>query len=197
MTLNKDHIAQLSERHGGLLKAADLIDSGLSYKQVRQLVASGDLEKLGRGIYRLPEHPYDEREETARRMPNGVFCLYSACYLHQLSDFVPSEQHLAVPKKSKYVLPGYPPIKLYYWEANAFELGISQFQLGESQIRVYDAEKTVCDMLRLRTKTGLDMVKEVVKNYLRRPDRDLAKLHANARQLRVERILNQYLSVLL
>ncbi len=196
MKLDKSHIAQLAGQHKGLLKAADLIESGLSFKQVRRLTASGDLEKLGRGMYRIPTHPYDERIEIARRIPNGVFCLYSACYLHQLSNFVPSEQHLAVPKKSRYVLPDYPPVKLYFWEANAFQFGISDFHLDEGNIRVYDPEKTVCDMFRLRSKTG-ELVKEVVKNYLQRPDRDIAKLHEYARQLRVGKILNQYLNILL
>ena len=196
MKLDKAHIALLAEHHKGLLRAADLIGAGLSFKQLRQLTASGDLEKLGRGMYRIPSHTYDERVEIARRIPNGVFCLYSACYLHQLSDFVPSEQHLAVPKKSRYVLPDYPPVKQYFWETNAFQLGISDLNLDGSNIRVYDPEKAVCDMFRLRAKTG-EVVKEVVKNYLQRPDRDLSKLHDYARQLRVEKVLDQYLNILL
>lgn len=197
MKLDINYIANLSERYKGLFKAADLIEAGLSFKQIRHLVVIGTLEKLDRGMYRTAEYPYDERVEIARRIPNGVFCLFSACFLHHLSDIVPSEQHLAVPKKLRYVLPDYPPVKLYFWEETAFQLGISAFDLGESKIRVFDPEKTVCDMCRLRGKTGLDVLKEVVKNYLQRPDRDLAKLHDYARQLRVEKTLNQYLSILL
>jgi len=197
MKLKKNHIALLPEQHRGLFKASDLIGAGLSFKQINRLVTSGELEKLGRGIYRAAGQPYDERIEIARRIPNGVFCLYSACFLHQLSDFVPSEQHLAVPKKSRYVLPEYPPVKLYFWETTSFQLGISEYLLDEGKIRVYDPEKTVCDMLRLRGKAGLDIVKEVVKNYINRPERDLAKLHDYARQLRVEKTLNHYLSILL
>lgn len=196
MKLNKNHIALLAEQRGGVFKAADLIETGLSFKQIRRLVTSGDLEKLGHGMYRLSTYSYDERLEIARRIPNGVFCLYSACFLHQLSDFVSSEQHLAVPKKSRYVLPTYPPVKLYYWDTVSYQLGIYDFPLDGGSIRVYDTEKTVCDMLRLRTKTG-EMVKEVLKNYLQRPNRDLAKLHDYARQLRVEKTLNPYLNILL
>jgi predicted transcriptional regulator of viral defense system len=197
MKLDKAYIAQLAAQHGGLFKAADLTAVGLSFKQIRQLVASGDLEKLGQGIYHAVVHPYDERTEISRRIPNGVFCLYSACFLHQLSDFVPSEQHLAVPKKSRYVLPLYPPIKLYYWETSPFQLGIINFPLEEGTIRVYDPEKTVCDLLRLREKAGLDIAKEVLKNYLQGSSRDLAKLHDYARQLRVEKVLSNYLDILL
>lgn len=197
MKLDQIPLALLAERYKGLAKAADLTESGLSYKQIRLLVAAGVLEKIGRGMYRFPDHSYDERLEIARRIPIAVFCLYSACYLHELSDFVPSEQHIAVPKKSRFVLPDYPPVKLYYWEATAFETGITSLLLDEMPIRVYDPEKTVCDMFRLRSKTGMDMVKEVLTNYLNRPDRNLAQLHEYARQLRIEKQLTPILSLLI
>jgi len=197
MKLQNIHIAELAEQHKGILKAADLTDAGLDFKQIRQLTLSGALEKIGRGMYRVPQHPYDERIETARRIPNGVFCLFSAASLQGLSDFVASEQHVAVPKKSRYVLPDYPPIKLYFWEKIAFQLGVATFDLDGSTIKVYDPEKTVCDICRLRGKIGLDMLKEVLNNYLQRPDRDLAKLHEYARQLRVEKTLSPYLTMLL
>lgn len=196
MKIEKTHLHRLAEQHGSLLKAADLTASGLSFKQIRRLVACGDLEKLGKGIYRLPGQPYDERLEITHRIPAGVFCLYSACFLHELSDFVPSEQHLAVPKKSRYVLPGYPPVKLYYWEEMPYQLGIMDYPLEGGSIRVYDPEKTVCDLFRLRAKTG-EVAKEALKNYLLRPERNLAKLHEYARRLRVEKALAHYLNVLL
>lgn len=197
MKLQNTHIATLAERHEGILRAMDLTETGLSYKQIRRLLASGVLEKIGRGMYRFTQHPYDERLEIARRIPNGVFCLFSACFLHGLSDFVPSEQHLAIPKKARYVLPDYPPVKLYYWEEKAFTLGLTTFDLGNSAVRIYDPEKTVCDICRMRGKIGLDILKEVLKNYLQRTDRNLAKLHDYARQLRVEKVLNQYLTMML
>lgn len=197
MKLQKNQIALISERHGALFKAADLIEAGLSFSQIRRLVASGELEKISRGMYRVPSQGYDERIEITRRIPVGVFCMYSASFLHGLSNFVPSEQHVAIPKKSRYVLPNYPPVQLYFWASTSFELGISNFQLEEGTIRVYDPEKTVCDLLRLRGKAGTEMVNEVVKNYLQRPNRELVKLHHYARELRVERTLKQYLNILL
>lgn len=197
MKIHYSHIAQIAETNGPLLKASDLTQAGFSFKQIRRLVEKGILEKLDRGIYRFSAQPYDERLEIAKRIPSGVFCMYSACHLHGLSDFVPSEQHLAIPKKSRYVLPEYPPVKLYYWEQAAHDLGVMDFQLPEGILRVYDPEKTVCDMFRLRSKAGLDIVKEVLKSYLQRPDRDLAKLHSYARQLRVEKVLNEFLMILI
>lgn len=193
MKMNND---KLAKQYGSILKASDLIDSGLSFKQIRLLVETGELIKLDRGLYNLPGQPYDERLELAIRIPAGVFCLYSACFLHELSDFVPSEQHLAVPKKSRYVLPEYPPVKLYYWEAMPHQQGIMDYPVDGGSIRVYDPEKTVCDLFRLHSKTG-DLAVEALRNYLLRPDRNLAKLHEYARKLRIENTITPYLRALL
>lgn len=197
MRLNLANLDQLARQHNGLFRAGDLTTAGYSFRAIHELVNAGILEKVDRGVYRHAEHPYDERLLLAERIPKGVYCLYSACFLHQLSDFVASEQHLAVPKKSRYVLPEFPPVQLYYWETAAYEIGIMEFFLDHASIRTYDREKTVCDMFRLRSKIGMDIVKEVLKNYLQQPGRDLVKLHDYARKLRVEKPLNQFLSILL
>lgn len=62
---------------------------------------------------------------------------------------------------------------------------------------MYDLEKTVCDVMRLRNKIGLDIAKEVMRNYLTRKDRDLVKLLQYARILRVESTAKTYLQILL
>ena len=87
-----------------------------------------------------------------------------ACFLHHLSDFVPSEQHLAVPKKSR---AGLPACQTVFPGNDCFSIRVSDFHLEEGNIRVFDPEKTVCDLFRLRTKTG-----EVVKNAVFQKGRD-------------------------
>lgn len=192
----KQAVQDIQQRKGAL-KAADLLEVGLGFRQIKRLVETNFLEKTGRGMYRISDQPYDERAEIARRIPNGVFCLFSACHFHDLTDFISSEQHLAVPKRARFVLPAYPPVKLYYWETGAYQIGMVEYDLDGVKIKIYDPEKTVCDICRLRNKVGLDILKEVIKKYLERPDRNLAQLHQYARQLRVEKTLNQYLQILL
>ena len=97
----------------------------------------------------------------------------------------------------KLVLPDYPPIKLYYWDSKAFKLGIIETVIQETPVKMYNIEKTVCDIVRLRNKIGIDIAKEVLKNYLKSPNRNIAKLNEYARQLHISTILNNFLNILL
>jgi predicted transcriptional regulator of viral defense system len=183
------------EKYGAVVRVSDLLDSGLSFRQIRRLVESGHLIKIDKGIYRVPDKEYDERVALALRIPTGVFCLYSASFIHQLSDFVPPEQHMAVPKKSRYVLPDFAPVKFYFWEETPYKIGVMEQPLEGGTIRVYDPEKTVCDFFRLSSKTG-ELAVEVLKSYLDRPDRNINKLFNYAKKLRVQNSLIPYLQVL-
>ena len=134
--------------------------------------------------------------EVSYIVKRGVFCLFSAAAYHDLSTFVPAEYHVAVPKKYKVVLPEYPPIKLYYWEEAAYETGIIEAEVEGEMVEIYDAEKTVCDMVRYQKKVGMDILKEVLNTYLQRKPRNIHKLLEYASALNIGEEVNKLVTLL-
>ena len=63
--------------------------------------------------------------------------------------------------------------------------------------RIYDKEKTVCDVIYHRNKMGFEPAMEVLKRYVQQPDRDINRLIAYAKRLQVEATIKQYLEALL
>ena len=63
-------------------------------------------------------------------------------------------------------------------------------------MKIYDKEKSVCDAIRFRNKVGLDVMKEVLKNYLALRDRNLNDLMSFAKQIRISTIARKYLEIL-
>lgn len=65
----------------GLLRASDLDAIGAPRIVLTRLTAAGRLEKVGRGLYRLPDAPVSEFESlgtVATKVPQAVFCLFTA-----------------------------------------------------------------------------------------------------------------------
>ena len=62
---------------------------------------------------------------------------------------------------------------------------------------VYDLERTICDLLRSRNNMEMQTFQGALKMYARRKDKDLRTLMRYAGMFRVEKILRQYLEVLL
>ena len=64
-------------------------------------------------------------------------------------------------------------------------------------IIIYDLERTLCDVIRSRNKMDGQIVIEALKNYARSKEKDLHRLYRYAENFGVEKILHQYLEVLL
>lgn len=185
------------EGTNGIMTTKELKAKGVNHYFIRKLIKNGQIEPIKRGIYKLANTDVNEFSEVLGIVPKGVFCLYSAASLHNLSTFIPTEYHITIPKKNKVTLTDYPPIHLYYWDKTLYTLGVEQLKKDGDQIATYDLEKTVCDFIKFRNKLGFDIAKEVLKNYLNRKDRNIDKLTKYAKKLRIYSVINPYLKILL
>ncbi|MBK6950259.1 MAG: hypothetical protein IPH16_21200 [Haliscomenobacter sp.] len=126
-----------------------------------------------------------------------MFCLLSAAFYFRLTTTVPGRHLPAIPDDRKVVLPDYPPIQLYFWNETPYSLGVATAELTGGSIKIYDLEKTVCDIIRHRNKIGFEVLKEILKNYLDRKDRNLNRLHFYAKQLNIFNKVDEFLNILL
>ena len=130
-------------------------------------------------------------------VPSGVLCLTSALAYYEFTTYNPWQYEIAIERTKKISLPDYPPIKLVYFSSKQLELGIIEVDIDGHTIRIYDMEKTICDCVRYRNKIGIDIVKEGIKEYLKRKDKDLNKLMKYAEVCRVQKTIKEYLEVLI
>ena len=76
-------------------------------------------------------------------------------------------------------------------------IGIVDVKDGNNHFHIFDIEKTVVDIVYYRNKIGIEETSEILKNYLKRRDRQIDRLYIYARQLRCEKIVRTYLEVLM
>ena len=71
----------------------------------------------------------------------------------------------------------YPPVNLFYFSAKVYKLGIEEININSGKIKVYNKEKTICDLFRYINKLGEDVTFESLKEYLRnKRNRNIPKL---------------------
>lgn len=64
-------------------------------------------------------------------------------------------------------------------------------------VLVYDAERTICDIIRSRSGIETQTFQDALKQYAAKKDKDLRKLMQYAQMFHVEKMLRQYMEVLL
>ncbi|MEN9610163.1 MAG: hypothetical protein RLZZ628_977 [Bacteroidota bacterium] len=193
----ESQIKPLFERCSGIISIQLLLAKGVSYYDINRLLADKKLIKLKRGVYKWADREINELVEVAFMVPNGVFCLQTACFYYELTTSIPSEIHIVLLDDRRVTLPDYPPIQLYHWKNTSFHVGKTTVLVENELILMYDLEKTICDVIRHRQKLGFEMLKEVLKNYLKRPDRNLNRLTQYAKQLKIYNKVDQFIKILL
>ncbi len=179
---------------------SELNELGFSAYMVRNMVAHGQLIKLNKSTYENANYDGEESDYiyAYAYVPDGIICLLSAAVIYGLSTYRPDDIDVAVTQKRNVsTLPDWPTIKLWYFEDTRLEMGVTDMEICNQKMKIYDIEKTVVDIVYYRNKLGIEETKEVLTNYLKRPDRDINKLCRYAERLRCKEIIDTYLEVLL
>ena len=87
---------------------------------------------------------------------------------------------------------------VYTVKPELHEIGITHLQtpFGHT-VPVYDMERTICDLIRCRSNIEIQTLQGALKQYVVRKDKNLRVLTRYAGLFHVEKILGQYLEVLL
>ena len=147
----------------------------------------------------IPRSSGDENDffSAEAYVPDGVICLLSAARYYELTNYLPDAVDVAIERKKKVVtLPDWPSIKIYYFDPVRMDIGIREIHDGDNRFHIFDIEKTVVDIIYYRNKVGIEETSEILKNYLKRNNRNIDKLYSYAKQLRSEKIVRTYLEVL-
>lgn len=181
------------------ITTAELKNMGYSYYKIGKLEEDGIIRRVNRSTYENLSYIGDENDFFSAEafVPNGVICLMSAARYYELTNFLPDSVDVAIERKKKVVtLPDWPEIKIFYFDPARMELGVTEVCEGDNTFHIFDIEKTVVDIIYYRNKIGIEETSEVLKNYLKRRDRQIDRLYAYAKRLRCEKIVRTYLEVL-
>lgn len=156
-----------------IISRADLPRLGLSKHQLYAMARAGDLEQIAPGIYARPGELDDTTATWASislRKPAATICLLSALSLHDLTDEIPRETDIALPRGERTLATRFTPIRWHSFDPATFDLGRTQHQLTDQGLAIglYSAERTIIDTFRLRHEIGSDIANEALKRWLRR-----------------------------
>lgn len=187
--------------HHGYVQMINFKKKGFHTSDIKNLLDSGKLEKVKPGLYRLsdfPEIPDISLSfiDVSQAIEKGVICLLSALDYHNLTTFNPSEVYVAIPRDSKPPKINYPPVQFFYFSEKNYTLGIQEVVTKYGTIKIYDKEKSICDIFRYRDKLGEDLAAESLKMYLKTKDYNIHKLLEYAEICRVKEVLSTYIKVI-
>lgn len=195
---NNQQALRLARRRQGAT-ARDFAEAGVHRQVLTRLVASGHLERVSRGVYRLPNRSITEHDGlavVAAAVPQSTITLLSALQFHQIGTQLPSQIWIALDRRARRPALTYPPLRIVRYSGAALTEGVETHRVEGQVVRIYSAAKTIADCFKYRNKIGLEVALEALREGWRARRFTLNELDRYARVCRVQRVMRPYIEAL-
>lgn len=191
-------IRNILKDQNGILLTADLRKRGIPRVYLSILEKKGEIQRISRGVYSTIGALMDEMVEIQARYRRAIFSHETAAYILDLTDRTPLYYSVTVPSGYNATPLKASGIKVYFVNRESYLLGlITAKSPHENEIRMFNLERTICDLLRNRNQIDIQQINEALKRYASRRDRNIDLLYNYARQFKIQKIVRAYLEVLL
>lgn len=195
---NKEIVTQLLKKHNGFISSSEAASSGVDNKTLQRMWQSGEIEKIGHGLYMDPNLMEDEYFLTQYRCKKGIFSHETALYFHDLADRTPFQLMLTIPSGyNTRLLKDREKYKFFYVASKRHSIGeMTMATPFGNRIQVYNKERTVIDCLKKKDQLDGDIVTGAVKQYFSTPGSDFAKLLKYAEIFNIRDSIRKYMEVM-
>ena len=189
-----EEIVKYIVNNGGFASMKELKEANFHTREITFLVKEKNLDKIKPGFYRISDYGYFKDVNLSlitvcRADPQAVICLISALDYYEMTDFNPSEIYYAIPHSQKKKSISYPPVKTFFFRERFYKPGIDIIHTKYGELKIYNKEKTICDMFRYRNKLGEDLAMQALKNYLKQKKKSIATLIKYAEICQVKTVI--------
>lgn len=195
---NFEKILKIMNNNGGYITTKELDENNINRYFLTKMVERKKINRISRGYYGLVDYNVDEYYKIISMSERAVFSMNTALYLHNLSDRTPLIFDITVPYYYGGNLRKNKKVNLYFVKKSILNLGkieiTSPFGM---KIKVYDKERTICDIVKNKNNIDMEIFSNAIKNYIKSSDKNLNKLMRYAKELKVEKKIREYMEVIL
>ena len=193
-----EFLRKLFSQHNYVMTTAELTASQLYYKDIKLLLDEGLIERVRRGYYYWIENFGGSEVAIINRLfPDAVLCMETALFYYRYSDRNPAEWNFAIDKNVSKLRTkiDYPFIRAYRVEPTLVTLGESTGEIDHMAVRIYDRDRTICDILRNRNKMDREIFNKAIQGYVKDTKKNIPNLMQYAKVLRVQRRVKELIGV--
>ncbi len=194
----RKYLEALLDKNGGMLLTKDILEAGISKQLLSKYVKKGYIERVAQGVYLSKDAFEDDMYVLQARSRKAVFSHETALYLHDLTDRDPIQYTITLPSgynATKYKDKG---VYVHFIKNDLLNMGVEDGKTPFGRnVRTYNKERTICDIVRNRNVIDPAILNEAVRGYLSAKEKNIPQLMKYAEKFRVEKIIRQYMEVLI
>lgn len=190
-------LQKLIDDNDGVISTKMVTEFGIPRIYLSEFVKRGILKRYERGIYIALESNGDKMYCFQMRFPQATFSHESALFLQQYINKMPEYPVVTVKTGTNTKNLVSNGTRVHSIRPTLYTLGeIEEKTCYGRSVRTYNIERSICDIIRSRSRIDSDIIVSTLKKYNDSPEKDFSKLIVYAEKLKVAKILNSYLEFL-
>lgn len=195
---NYDKVLDYTKKNNGYITTKEAENLNINSTFLSNLVNDKKLERVGCGIYKLPEYPIDNFYILSKGSKNICYSHATALYLHNMSDRIPLIYDITVPYNYSGNLLNNKNVSLRYVKDDIFKLGMIDIKtINDLTVKCYDLERTLCDIIKDKNRMDKEIYSKALKEYASNKNKNILKLIKYAKKLNIENEVVELMEVLL
>ena len=170
----------------GYLTTKDVNDNNIPRFYLTKLIKENKIERVSRGVYIKKNELVDEFVILQSKSKYAIYSNTTALYLHGLSNRIPIRYDITVKSGYKGSLQKENNVNLFYTKRELLELGVIDYKLDSGNIiRVYDLDKTICDIIKNKKKLDSELFNKAIREYFYSKKKNTLRLYEYAKKMNI------------
>ena len=170
----------------GYLTTKDVVNNNIPRTYLTKLVKEGKIERISRGVYSKKNVLVDEFVVLQSKSKNAIYSNTTALYLYGLSNRIPIKYDITINNGYNGTLQKDNNVNLFYTKKELLDLGVINYKLDSGNIiRVYDLDKTICDIIKNKKKMDVEIFNKAIREYFYSRKKNTLKLYEYAKKMNI------------
>ena len=192
--MENEKLKKFLKNNHGYITTKEIENLGINKTLIPELIKKGILRKVAYGIYIDNNLIEDEYYLLQKRFSNIIFSYNTACYFLNLSDRAPYKIEVTTINHNNIK----EDLDIHYVAKDKLEIGIIEIESPYSNpIKIYNAERCICDILKNPESVDLEVYNKIINNYFKRRDKNLSLLEEYSKIFNVHEKFEHIMEVLI
>lgn len=183
--------------NNGFLRNKDLVDNNIPSVYLTRLVNNNVIERVSRGLYVRTNSLPDDLAILQNKSKNAIYSNMTALYLYGFSDRLPIKYDITVNSGYNGSLQEVDNVNLFYTKKELLNLGEIVYRLDSGNlIKVYDLERTICDVIKNKNRLDQELVNKALRKYFYSKEKNTLKLYEYAKKMKIYKKVRSVFEIL-
>lgn len=170
----------------GYLNTKDVVSNNIPRFYLTKLIKDNKIERVSRGVYTKKNELVDEFVILQSKSKNAIYSNTTALYLYGLSNRIPIKYDITINNGYNGSLQKNNNVNLFYTKKDLLDLGVINYKLDSGNIiKVYDLDKTICDIIKNKKKIDAEIFNKAIREYFYSKNKNTLKLYDYAKKMNI------------